>query len=125
MTGGVFLGGAVFVYVIINISRSTIAAQRQAEESILVAKNDWENTFDAVTDMVTIHDIDFNIIRANPSAKAIFGLQVHEGMPLEKCFRCYHGTEKPPSKCASCQSLMTGKPSIVEVFEPHLISTSR
>ncbi|OQX00009.1 MAG: hypothetical protein BWK74_00820 [Desulfobacteraceae bacterium A6] len=86
--GGVFLGGAVFVYVIINISLNTVAAQQKAEEAILVAKNDWENTFDAVTDMITIHDMDFNIIRANPAARAIFGLQPHEEIPLVKCFRC-------------------------------------
>ncbi|MBU1397413.1 MAG: HD domain-containing protein [Proteobacteria bacterium] len=41
-------------------------------------------------------------------------------MPLAKCFRFYHGTEKPPSGCASCESLQTGRPSTVEVFEPHL-----
>ena len=120
VTGGVFLGGAVFVYVIINISHSTIAAQQKADEAMIVAKNDWENTFDAVTDMVTIHDMDFNIIRTNPAAKAILGLQLHEGLPASKCFRLYHGTEKPPSGCASCQSLQTGRPSVVEVFEPHL-----
>jgi len=120
VTGGVFLGGAVFVYVIINISQNTIAVQQKTEEAIIVAKNDWENTFDAVTDMVTIHDIDFNIIRANPAAKAMLGLQLHDGLPSAKCFRLYHGTEKPPSRCASCKSLQTGRPSIVEVFEPHL-----
>ena len=118
--GGVFLGGAVFVYVIINISLNTVAAQQKAEEAILVAKNDWENTFDAVTDMITIHDMDFNIIRANPAARAIFGLQPHEEIPLVKCFRCYHGTGKPPSGCASCQSLQTEKPSTIEMFEPYL-----
>lgn len=120
VTGGVFLGGAVFVYIIINISQSTVAARQKAEEAILVAKDDWEKTFDAVTDMITVHDMDFNIIRANPAARAIFGLQPHEEIPLVKCFRCYHGTEKPPSGCASCQSLRTEKPSTIEMFEPYL-----
>jgi len=120
VTGGVFLGGTVFVYIIINISMSTVTAQQKAEEKILVAMEDWENTFDIVTDMITIHDKDFNIVRANPAAKAILGLQLLEEMPLAKCFRLYHGTEKPPSGCASCQSLQTREPSTVEMFEPHL-----
>jgi PAS domain S-box-containing protein len=120
VTGGVFLGGAVFVYIIINISMSTVTAQQKAEEAILVAKDDWENTFNAVTDMVTVHDTDFNIIRANPAAREILGLQLHEEIPSAKCFMCYHGTEKPPSECASCQSLQTREPSTVEMFEPHL-----
>ena len=100
--------------------RTEITERKRAEEAIVVAKNDWENTFDTVTDMITIHDKDFNIVRANPAAKAILGLQLLEEMPLEKCFRLYHGTEKPPSGCVSCQSLQTGRPSSVEVFEPHL-----
>ncbi|MDP2862408.1 MAG: GAF domain-containing protein, partial [Desulfobacterales bacterium] len=100
--------------------RTEITERKRAEEAIVVAKNDWESTFDTVTDMITIHDKDFNIVRANPAAKAILGLQLLEELPLAKCFRLYHGTEKPPSGCVSCQSLQTGRPSTVEVFEPHL-----
>jgi putative nucleotidyltransferase with HDIG domain len=70
--------------------------------------------------MITIHDKDFNIVRANQAAKTLLSLQLLEEMPLAKCFRFYHGTEKPPSGCVSCQSLQTGRPSTVEVFEPHL-----
>ncbi|MFH1079387.1 MAG: HD domain-containing phosphohydrolase [Pseudomonadota bacterium] len=120
LTGGVFLGGAFFVYVIIHISQNTIAARQKAEEAIALAKEDWESTFDAVADMITVHDMDFNIIRANPAAESILGLQLRQGMPSVKCFGSYHGTEKPPSDCASCQSLQTGKPSTVEIFEPYL-----
>ena len=97
-----------------------INERKRAEEAIVLARNDWENTFYNVTDMITIHDEDFNIVRANPAARALFGLQLQEGMPLVKCFRCYHGTENPPTGCASCQSLQTGKPSTVEMFEPYL-----
>ncbi|MDO9111758.1 MAG: ATP-binding protein [Desulfatirhabdiaceae bacterium] len=120
VTGGVFLGGAVFVFIVMNVSLGTITALQKAEEAIHVAKDDWESTFDAVTDMITVHDMDFNIIRANPAARAIFELQQHKGISLGKCFRCYHGTETPPSGCVSCQSLQTGKPSAFEAFEPHL-----
>lgn len=100
--------------------RTEITERKRAEEAIVVAMNDWKNTFDTVTDMITIHDKDFNIIRANQAAKAIFGLQPHEELPSAKCFRCYHGTENPPPGCVSCESLKTGMPSTVEVFEPHL-----
>lgn len=120
VTGGVFLGGAVFVYIIINLSLNTVAALQKAEETIRIARDDWESTFNAVTDMVTVHDMDFNIIRANPAAMAILGLQQPEGISLKKCFSCYHGTESPPHGCVSCQSLKTEKPSAIEVFEPHL-----
>jgi two-component system, cell cycle sensor histidine kinase and response regulator CckA len=120
VTGGVFLGGACFVYIIIHISRSTIAARQKDKEAIALAKDDWESTFDTVTDMITVHDLDYNIIRANPAARTLLGLSIQEGMPLVKCFRCYHGTDKPPFSCASCESLQTWKSTTVEAFEPHL-----
>jgi PAS domain S-box-containing protein/putative nucleotidyltransferase with HDIG domain len=97
-----------------------ITERKKTEEAIVVAKNDWENTFDNVTDMITIHDEDFNIVRANPAARAIFGLQLQNGMPLAKCFSSYHGTENPPTDCPSCQCIQTGKPCTVEIFEPYL-----
>lgn len=65
VTGCVFLGGAVFVFIVINISRVTIASLQKAEEAIRVANDDWKSTFDAVTDMVTVHGKEFNITRAN------------------------------------------------------------
>jgi len=55
VTGCVFLGGAAFVFIIMNVSQSTIAALHKAEEIIRVAKDDWESTFDAVTDIITVH----------------------------------------------------------------------
>ena len=90
------------------------------EEALIVTKTDWQNTFDTVTDIITIHDTDFNIIHANQAARAILGLPSQELMPLVKCFRFYHGTEKPPAACPSSLCLHTGKPSSEEIFEPFL-----
>jgi PAS domain S-box-containing protein len=94
--------------------------RKRAEEAIVVAKQDWENTFDSVTDIITVHDVDFNIVLANRAARTILGLQLQEGMPLAKCFMSYHGTENPPEGCPSCRSFKTGKPCSAEIFEPHL-----
>ena len=81
---------------------------------------DWESIFDIVTDGITIHDADFNIIHANQSAWEMLGLQLQYGIPLAKCFRYYHGAERPPTDCPSCQTLRTGKPCTAEIFEPFL-----
>ncbi len=120
VTGGVFLGGAIFVYIIINLSQTTISAQQKAEEETALARDDWENTFDSVTDIITVQDMDFNIIRANPAAKAILGISLDSGTPLTKCFSVYHGTERQPSRCGSRQSFQTGEPYTFELFEPYL-----
>jgi PAS domain S-box-containing protein len=89
------------------------------EEQVLQSKQDWEDTFNTITDMITVHDKDFNIILANKAAEQILGLPV-PGAPPAKCYEKYHGTDRPPADCASCRSLKTGAPTNVEVFEPHL-----
>ena len=97
-----------------------ITKRKRAEEAIVVAKNDWESTFDSVTDIITIHDADFNIVRANPAARTVFGLHPQEAVPSHKCYRAYHGGDVPPEECPSRLCLQSGRPCTVELFEPHL-----
>jgi PAS domain S-box-containing protein len=90
------------------------------EETILVTNDDWESIFDTITDSITVHDADFNIVHMNQSAQVILGLHLQDQMPWSKCFRYYHGADQPPSDCPSCQTLKTGRPSSAEIFEPFL-----
>jgi PAS domain S-box-containing protein len=96
-----------------------ITERRKIESAITQAKRDWENTFDTITDMITIHDENFNIIRSNKSAAQILGLPWIE-MGKAKCYRLYHGTDCPPENCPSCRSFLSGEPSVHEMYEPHL-----
>ncbi len=93
--------------------------REKMQDLILQSKNDWKDTFDIITDMITVHDKDFNIVRANKAAEEILGLPLLEDA-TSKCFKYYHGTEKPPGGCPSCNCLKTGEPAAFELFEPHL-----
>lgn len=93
---------------------------KKAEEAVYIAKQDWEDTFNTITDMVTVHDADFNIVQANKAAEKILGLPILDRSELVKCFKYYHGTACPPGGCPSCAALKTGEPSTFELFEPHL-----
>lgn len=97
-----------------------ITDRRKMENELFKISRDWEDTFNNITDMVTIHDKDWNIIRANKAAEKILHLPLLEVSKETKCFRYYHGTEKPPTGCPSCQCLQTGVPAKFELFEPHL-----
>jgi len=98
-----------------------ITERKRVEEALLQARDDWESTFDSLTDMVTIHDKNYDIIRANSSARQMLGLPLLGNLITKaKCFMCYHGTEKPPEGCPSCRSLVTEQPGSFELFEPHL-----
>jgi PAS domain S-box-containing protein len=81
--------------------------------------SDWQNIFDTLTDMITIHDRDFNIIEANRAARTVLGIQPSKTGGA-KCFKFYHGSDSPPEGCPSCNCLQTRKPALFETYERHL-----
>jgi PAS domain S-box-containing protein len=102
----------------IEVARD-ITARKITERLIELSKQDWENTFDTIDDIITIHDKDFNIIRANKAAEKMLGKPIRE-IIKSKCFTFYHGGDSPPEECPSCDCMSTGKSAIYEFFEPHL-----
>jgi PAS domain S-box-containing protein len=104
----------------IQIVFHEITNRKHMENLIFQCQHDWEDTFQNITDMITVHDKDFNIIRANKAAEEILKLPSLERVLNMKCFSYYHGTNGPPEGCPSCDCLTTGKPCSFEVFEPHL-----
>lgn len=92
---------------------------RKMEDGTLRSDKDWDDIFNTITDMITIHDSDFNIISANKAAEKILGLPILDVKKV-KCYKYYHGTTCPPQGCPSCQCLKTGEPAAFEIFEPHL-----
>jgi len=104
----------------IQFSFYDITMRKEMEELIFQSRQDWEDTFHTITDMITIHDKDFNIIYSNKAAQTLLGLPFYDDSLKSKCFQYYHGTECPPDGCPSCGCLKTGKPANFEIFEPHL-----
>lgn len=97
-----------------------ITERKTLEEKIYRSQQDWEHTFNSITDMVTVHDKDYNIILANKAAEKILNLPMLEKMKDRKCFAYYHGTDHAPEGCPSCGCLQTGASASFELFEPHL-----
>ncbi len=92
---------------------------REKDDLIFQSIDNWEDAFNNITDMITIHDKDFNIIHANKAAEKILGLPLLT-IQKSKCYEHYHGENSPPSGCPSCECLKTGKSVEFERFEPHL-----
>ena len=104
----------------VHFTFSEISRRKKMEELILQSRHDWEDTFHAITDAITIHDKDFNILYANKAAHELLKLPVFDNHFGHKCFKFYHGTKQPPEGCPNCDCLKTGKPANFEIFEPHL-----
>ncbi|MDA8086429.1 MAG: PAS domain S-box protein [Nitrospiraceae bacterium] len=89
------------------------------EEQISQSRHDWESTFNELAEMITVHDRDFNITRANRAAKKILGLPETLSSPA-RCHEYFHGKSCPPRNCPACEAMKTGRPCSSEFYEPHL-----
>lgn len=94
-----------------------ITQRKQAEEKIIRAKEEWESTFDSVSDLIAILDTDFRIVRANKAMLEKLGGTSEAGFT---CYHCVHNEEKAPSYCPNMKLLQDGKEHTAEVYEERL-----
>ncbi len=80
---------------------------------------DWENTFDSIDDLISIHDSDFNIIRANKAVARKFNMDIRD-IVGKKCYKIFHNMEEPWKTCPHNKSLETMTKRLVEIEDPHM-----
>jgi len=81
----------------------SIIKQRLAEIEIRSIKEQWEKTFDAIDDVVTIHDHEMRIVRANKAAGALLGVSPAE-LIGKHCYEVFRGGAEP---CAGCPEILS------------------
>ncbi len=86
-----------------------ITERKQMEETLQVEKNKLQSVIDAMADVLTIQDTEYNIIYQNEPSKIVYG-----DHPGEKCYRIYAGREKKCAKCPVEEAFKDGKPRSVE-----------
>jgi len=96
-----------------------ISARKAAEEAILLAKREWETTFDAVRDPIFILDEQFRIVRANRETARRLGLEPRECIG-RKCYELIHNAKAPAEHCPHAQVLRDGQPHPLEIREDNL-----
>ncbi len=84
-----------------------VAARRQADEAVRCAKQDWEQTFDAVPDLISIIDTNHNIIRVNRAMAERCGYTPDEIIG-RKCHEVMHGMSDLPGKCPHSRMIQDG-----------------
>lgn len=89
------------------------AGSQAEQEYILRAKQEWEQTFDAVQDLVFIVDNDYIIQRANRAMAERCGLKVTE-IVGRKCYELIHGTDSVPAYCPHACLMESKKPQSAE-----------
>ncbi|MDM8549040.1 response regulator, partial [Desulfobacterales bacterium HSG2] len=93
-----------------------INERKLTEESLLKAREKWEQTFDAVPDLVAILDKNHRITQVNKAMADRLGL-LPEMCIGQACHASVHGTDHPPSFCPHSQLLKDGREHVSEVHE--------
>lgn len=104
--------GAVIVF-------RDITEREKSEEKVRQAYRHWENTFDSISDPISIHDEEFRVVRANRAFADTLGMEQREFLG-KKCHELIHGSKEPWMSCPHRQCVMCKKTATEEFLEPRL-----
>ncbi len=96
-----------------------VTERKQAEERIRRAAEEWRTTFDSITELVSIHDTDFKLVRVNKAFANTCKMKPAE-LVGKTCYEVVHGTHEPVPNCPHKKTMETKKAATEEFFEPHL-----
>lgn len=91
-------------------------------ETVSRGKREWEATFDAIADGISIHDSDFRIVRANRALAARLGTTV-EALIGRRCYEAIHRTDHPAERCPCLRARNSGHGETSEWEESWLAGT--
>ncbi len=80
-------------------------------------KQEWQQTFDAMSDFVAILDRDFRIVKANRAMAEFLRLDDLSG---RFCYEVMHGRNAPWPFCPHAKMLQTGRSVTEEIDDPHI-----
>ncbi len=83
------------------------------------SSQEWQGTFDSITDMISVHDENHKLIRVNKAFAEALNMKP-EDLIGRYCYEVVHGTDKPILDCPHTRTMKTKKPSNIEIFEPEL-----
>jgi PAS domain S-box-containing protein len=96
-----------------------LVERKQAEETIRKSKQEWEQTFDAMNDIVTIQDKEMRIIKANKAAHET--LQVESGgLEGKYCYEVFRGADHPCPECPEFVTIDTMKTYSADISHANL-----
>jgi len=101
-----------------GVSRD-ITERNEAEAALRRAKEEWEATFDAVSDLIAILDSQHRFVRVNRAMAARLGVEPQDliGRP---CHEVVHHLGAVPEICPLTQLFRDGREHCVEIQEPGL-----
>ncbi|MDD4899994.1 MAG: ATP-binding protein [Candidatus Omnitrophica bacterium] len=105
-----------------------IEQRKKTETQVRLAAQEWQRTFDAITDLVFIQDTNFTITKANKIFAEAIKLELNQIIG-KKCYELLHKSDKPWPGCPFAKTRIDKESHTEEVDDPHigiplLVSTS-
>jgi len=110
------------------LSLMDVTEHVHARQELEARANEWRETFDAISEFVSVHDPDFKIIRANRALADHLGKTPQE-LVGKYCYELFHRSESPFSQCPHAMAISSKRAMTQEVKDsklgcPLLISVS-
>ncbi|MBV5306867.1 MAG: ABC transporter substrate-binding protein [Desulfobulbaceae bacterium] len=86
-------------------SAQVVIERKQHEMALVEAKEEWQKSFDAIPDLVTIRDKNMRLVRANKATEQFFNVQ-SGGLQGRYCYEVFSCTDQ---LCPGCPKLDTTK----------------
>ncbi len=91
-----------------------ITERKKLENSLRAAAAAWRRTFDAISDLVSVHDRQCRFVRVNKALADFLGVPVRE-LVGRHCYEEMHGLQSPVPECPHLASIREGVPVSLEV----------
>jgi PAS domain S-box-containing protein len=101
------------------ITINDISRQKKIEQAIVRAKIQWEQTFDAVPDLIAIINEKSEILRVNKALADRLDKTPQECVG-KKCYEVLHHNQQPPEDCPHRRFLAGGQSCTTEAFSRRL-----
>ena len=99
--------------------KKDIYVHEKLKEILVNAKNEWEQTFDGIPDIILVIDNGHKIIKANRALADKLGVK-RESLIGKQCYDVIHGSKEPPSYCPHSATLTSREEVMREVYENKL-----
>ena len=83
------------------------------------AQREWTETFDAITDVIFLSDLNFTITRVNRATEKMLGMPIREILG-KKCYDLFQCTQGTSPECTGHASMKAGKPAVSTGLHRHL-----
>ena len=96
-----------------------IYVREKIQKELVQASRQWSNTFDTISDFVSVHNKEMKFVRVNKALCDFVGKDAKE-LIGQHCYEIIHGTNEHWPECPHVAAMKSGKITTYEVNDPHI-----